>query len=113
MTQSTYQALRDQNRVPVAIGQSNTDSTQALPFLCDSTSGRVLVDATGGGGGGVSILAATGTVDNSNTVFTFTSAPTIVVVNGTAYRNGYGVTISGTTATLDNPAGTGGDVYGL
>jgi anthranilate phosphoribosyltransferase len=30
-------------------------------------------------------------------------------VNGTSYRNGHGVTISGTTITLDNPVGTGGD----
>jgi len=66
-----------------------------------------------GGGGALAVLTATGTVDDSNTVFTFVSTPTLVIVNGTAYRHGKGVTIVTTTATLDNPAGTGGDVYGL
>jgi hypothetical protein len=64
-------------------------------------------------GGSMSVLAATGTVDDSNKVFTFASAPTLVVVNGNAYRNGHGVTISGTTATLDDAVGAGGDIYGL
>lgn len=64
-------------------------------------------------GGGLSVLAATGTVDNSNTVFTFVSAPTLVVVNGAIYQNGHGVTIATTTATLDNPVGTGGSIFGL
>jgi hypothetical protein len=64
-------------------------------------------------GGNFNILTATGDVDDSNLVFTFVSEPTLVVVNGTAYRHGHGVTISTTTATLDNPPGVGGDVYGL
>jgi hypothetical protein len=72
------------------------------------------IDITGtGGGSGLNYLAATGAVNNSNTTFTFVSAPTLVVVNGTSYRNGHGVTIIGTTAVLDEAAGTGGDVYGL
>lgn len=71
------------------------------------------IDITGTGAGGLKYLVATGTVDNSNTTFTFTSTPTLVVVNGVSYRNGHGVTITGTTAVLDNPAGTGGDVWGL
>lgn len=61
----------------------------------------------------ISILTATGTIDDSNTTFTFASEPTAVVVNGATYRDGHGCTISGTTVTLDNPAGTGGDIYGL
>lgn len=69
--------------------------------------------STTGTGGGLGFLTATGAVNNTNTTFTFASAPTLVIVNGATYRNGHGVTISGTTATLDNPAGTGGDVYGL
>lgn len=64
-------------------------------------------------GSGLSVLAATGTIDDSNTVFTFASAPTLVVVNGAMYRHGSGVSIVATTATLDNPVGTGGDVYAL
>lgn len=61
----------------------------------------------------LTILTATGTIDNSNKVFTFVSTPTLVIVNGTAYRNGYGVTIVTTTATLEQPVGVGGDIYAL
>jgi len=64
-------------------------------------------------GAAVSLLVATGAVNSSNTVFTFPSAPQIVVVNGAAYMNGAGITIVGTTATLDNPPGIGGSVYGI
>lgn len=66
------------------------------------------------GAAGLGYLPITsGTIDNANTVFTFSKSPTIVVVNGASYINGAGVTISGITATLDNPANTGGSVYGL
>lgn len=68
---------------------------------------------TPGSGSGLNYLAATGTVDDSNKVFTFVSTPTLVAVNGALYMNGAGVTIVGTTATLDNAPGTGGNVYGL
>ncbi len=66
-----------------------------------------------GGSGSLSVLAATGTVNDSNKTFTFASEPTLVIVNGATYRHGSGVTISTTTATLDNAPGFGGDVYGL
>lgn len=66
-----------------------------------------------GGSGSFGILAATGTIDDANTAFTFASEPVVVVVNGATYRNGAGATISGTSVTLDNPVGTGGDIYGL
>ena len=75
--------------------------------------GRNDITISGGAGGSLSILAATGTIDDSNTVFTFASTPTLVIVNGAAYRDGKGVSIVTTTATLDFPAGTGGDVYAL
>lgn len=64
-------------------------------------------------GGSLSVLAATGTVDDSNTTFTFASEPTLVIINGAQYRHGHGVTISGTSVTLDNPVGNGNDIYGL
>lgn len=73
--------------------------------------GKTVINAPGSGG--LNFLLATGTVDNSNKVFTFAGSPTLVVVNGATYRNGFGVTIVGTTATLDNAVGTGGDIYGL
>lgn len=64
-------------------------------------------------GAGLSVLAATGTINDSNKTFTFASSPTFVVVNGAMYIDGSGVTIVTTTATLDNPVGTGGSIFGL
>ena len=65
------------------------------------------------GNGLVYLPLVSGSIDNSNTIFTFASTPTIVVVNGNSYINGAGVTISGTTVTLASPAGVGGSVYAL
>lgn len=79
-----------------------------------SASGRNDVTITGGGGGGsLSVLTATGTVNDSNLTFTFVSTPTLVNVNGATYTDGHGVSISGSTATLDAAPGVGGFVYGL
>lgn len=75
-----------------------------------SIEGNVL-SATGSGTFG--IITVSGTIDDSNTSFTAASTPTIVVINGTNYRNGKGVTIAGTAITTDNPVGTGGDIYAL
>lgn len=77
-----------------------------------SASGRNDVTITGGTGS-LAVLTATGTVDDSNKTFTFATEPTLVMVNGAAYRNGFGVTIVTTTATLDSAPGVNGDVYGL
>lgn len=105
------EAIRDGNRITVALGQSNADSTVTLPFKIDSVTGRLLVSTSGSST--VSILVATGTVDDSNVTFTFASTPQIVVVNGMSYITAHGVTIVTTTATLDSPAGVGGFVYGI
>lgn len=43
------EAIRDGNRITVALGVSNADSTVTLPFKIDSTTGRVLVDNSGAG----------------------------------------------------------------
>jgi hypothetical protein len=59
------------------------------------------------------IIPDSGAIDDSNTAFVFTSEPTVVIINGTAYRNGKGVTISGVNVTTDNPVGTNGDIYGF
>lgn len=64
-------------------------------------------------GGSLSVLAATGTINDSNKTFTFASTPTLVVVNGAMYKDGGGVSIVTTTATLDNVVGTGGSIFGL
>lgn len=75
--------------------------------------GRNDITITATGTGSFSILPITGgTINDSNKVFTFASTPTLVVVNGTAYRHGHGVTIATTTATLDDAPGAG-DVYAI
>lgn len=63
---------------------------------------------------GITILPATGTIDDSNVDFVFTTKPTEVVVNGISYTENNGWTWnSGTlTATLTFPVGTGGKIYG-
>lgn len=66
-----------------------------------------------GGGTSEPMSPTSGAIDDSNLTFTFLSEPRLVGVNGLLYRHGKGVTISGTTVTLDNPVGTGGDIYGL
>lgn len=63
-------------------------------------------------GGSYSLLTATGTIDDSNLDFTFASEPTEIVVNGLSYRKNAGWTWSNPTATLENPVGSGGRIYG-
>jgi len=62
--------------------------------------------------GGYSILTATGTIDDTNTSFTFVSRPTEIVINGASYIENDGWTWAVLTATLDFPVGTGGKIYG-
>ena len=82
-----------------------------------NANGQKEISATGSGSFTL-LSVVTGAVDDTNTVFTFASAPSMVVINGSTYRNGstaMGGTISivGTTVTLPNPVGTGGDVYAI
>lgn len=109
----------------ISVMQSGTLKVQTAPVLNFTGAGAPTITTGqngvthldfptgGGGGGGLSILAVTGTVDDSNTSFTTPSTAQVVVVNGASYRNGKGVTISSTNVTLDNPVGTGGDIYAL
>lgn len=73
------------------------------------------INGGGSGGGGSIIEITSGIIDDSNTAFVFASEPNIVVVNGESYQVGHGWSWnSGTsTVTLDNPVGTGGDIYGI
>jgi len=45
------EAIRDQNHVTVALGVSSSDSAVTLPIQIDPSTGRLKVDAAGGGGG--------------------------------------------------------------
>ncbi len=96
-----------------AIQYLNLIPGTGVALTYSSKYGRNDITISATGAGAFSILVATGAVDDSNTIFTFVSAPSIVVVNGASYVNGAGVTIAGTTATLDNPVGTGGNIYAI
>ena len=94
--------------------QINLVAGSNVSIVYNHANGRndITISATGGSGA-FSLLIATGTINDTNTSFTFASEPTIVVVNGASYRHGSGVTISGVNVTLDNPVGQNGDIYGL
>ncbi|MBR1146671.1 hypothetical protein [Bradyrhizobium sp. AUGA SZCCT0431] len=64
-------------------------------------------------GGALAVLTATGDIDGVNATYTFASEPSIVVVNGASYRHTAGVTITGTSATLDFAPQVGSDVYAI
>lgn len=76
-------------------------------------SGRNDITITATGTASITPIAVTGTINDSNLSFTATSAPSLVIVNGKAFRDGKGCSISGTAITLDFPVGVGGDIYAL
>lgn len=105
-------ANRDENHVPVALGQSDADATVTLPFKIDSTTGRVLVDAAAA----ISLLTITGTINDSNVTFTAATEPGLLVINGGVYRTTGGAitwTYVAGTITLSSPIGTGGSIFGI
>lgn len=59
------------------------------------------------------IFPVSGAINNTNKTFVFAFSPTVIVVNGAMYRDGFGVTITGVTVVLDNAVGNGGDLYAL
>lgn len=109
---SATTALRDGNRVTVAIGQSNTDSTVVLPFLIDSVTGRLLTSSTAT----LTIITISGTINDANVTFTAGSQPTLLFINGAAYQQTGGAitwTYVTGTITLSSPVGTGGSIFGI
>lgn len=79
--------------------------------------GQKVVAATGSGA--FTILTATGSVNDTNTTFTFVSVPSMVNINGSFYNAGAQVggvaawTNVGTTVTTAFPVGTGGCIFGI
>jgi len=59
-------ANRDQNYVPVALGQSNTDATVTLPFKISSSTGRLLTDSASGSG---DVVGPASSTDNAVALF--------------------------------------------
>lgn len=108
-------AIRDQNHVTVALGQSSTSSTTTLPFKIDSVTGRLLVDSASGAGTvtDVSVVSANGfagTVADSTTTPAITLSTTVTGIlegNGTAISaastTGSGAVVLATSPTLVTP----------
>lgn len=61
--------------------------------------------------GGFTLLPATGTINGSNTTFTFTQQPTYIVSDGAWYRVNVGWTFAGLTATMIIPPND--DIWGF
>lgn len=88
-------------------------SLKNLPSIPSALSAKKL---GGGGSAGIytsSIIVPTETPDDSRTTYTFSQKPTVIVINGTTYRENKGWTWSGLVATIANAVGTDGDIYGL
>lgn len=98
-TPSSYQSLRDGSRAPIATGQSNTDSTQTLPFKIDSVTGRVLVDSSSASGTAVYSEVVSG----SGTSWTLANTPNagtlLLYANGQRLAVTTDYTLSGATIT--------------
>lgn len=93
-------ANRDQNFVPIALGQSSTSATTTLPFKIDSSTGRLLVDTASGSGTvtSVSVVSANGfagSVANATT----TPAITLTTTINAPVLAGNGTAISAATTT--------------
>lgn len=74
------------------------DGQTIVRLTADPATGALLVSNTGGGG--FTLLPATGVVNGINAVFTFTQTPTYVVSDGVVYQaldNNGNVNWSGTT----------------
>jgi len=105
------QAIRDQNHVTVALGQSSTDATVTLPFLVDPVTGRLLTDISGAGSGTVTSVSVVSANGFAGTVATATTTPAITLTttinspvlagNGTAISAAT-TTGSGSTVVLNN-----------
>ena len=66
--------------------------------------------------GSFAVIAVTGTVNDTNTVFASATEPTLVLINGIAYRATGGAitwTWVATVLTLSQPVGSGGDIYAI
>lgn len=95
-------AYRDQNNVPTLIAVSNVDGKTPVRLYADPVTHRLLVDLSGVSSTAVEV--PTGSVDGSNLVFTFTSLPIAISIDGLLRRPTKGYTISGTgpyTVTVD------------
>lgn len=111
--------------IEVSSGADSMDFTGA-GVLVSAIGGSISVTINGGGAGALTILSATGVIDDSNVQFTFTSKPKIIVINSLSYTDGSttgGSSLAGgvawtwdnptLTATIFGPVGLGNSIYGI
>lgn len=117
-TMNQYAASGANQIVYQASGTRLSDYVQYLNFgaglSAAYSNGTILVTASASG----SVLSATGTIDDSNTSFTFTQQPSVLVINGGVYQQTGGAitwtwTSATLTATLSSAVGQGGSIFGL
>ena len=108
---ATTDAPRDANDVPAALFLIDGSYREVAPGRIDNTTGRILVDSTGGrGGSSLTQETPTGTVNGSNTTFTVAHQPVFIVVDGMVRPlvttitdiNGNGFTYSAGTITVSS-----------
>lgn len=91
-------------------------TNMTITYAASNGRNDVTFSASGGGSGSLSVISATGTINDTNKTFTLATQPTLVVVNGVAYNGTTGSitwTWVTTTLTLSQAVGSGGDLYGL
>lgn len=100
--------------------KSNGTTIDKVTRILNFTSSTVTRNPDGtvniSGGGGLTEIEISGTVDDNNTTFTAPSEPRYLVVNGVWYKaSGGAITWSynAGTITLDKPIGTGGQIWGF
>ena len=67
-------------------------------------------------GAGITPIAVTGTIDDSNKTFSAATQPTMLNINGAFYLKtggAYTWTWVATVITLNQPVGTGGSIFGI
>lgn len=100
----SWQAI-DRNSRGSLTAVSTADNKTIVRLTADPVTGALLVTGSIVGSFSQFVLAATGTVNGVNTIFTFTSAPYIIVSDGAWYtrldnNGGTQWTIVGTTVTM-------------
>lgn len=94
---------------------STVDDKTIVRLTADPITGALLVTGSIGGSFSQFVLAATGAVNGLNTVFTFTSAPYIIVSDGVWYmkldNNGNTQWSGTTTVTMVIPPSTA--IFGI
>lgn len=83
--------------------QITSEPTEGQTLTWSTTKKKWVPGTAVGSNAGLTLLTATGTVNGSNTAFTFTTKPTYIVSDGAWYTENNGWTWSGSTATMSVP----------